>query len=319
MPLAARRPIRILIANCPQLNDAACAYLLLAQNTAQKVFEFELYHLFVDAEHAKVHDGIARIMRTCAKLPIAFKSILSRRYRARIERILWPPLDNKVLPLNDWYDLLKPHIEKHEEWLGNLSADYGNWTMRPGPTIILTETALWGGYLSSVGPNFALVSLANWRSYAPPSVLEYALMSVQRAALRMAVNQQIGCHYPTRGCVWDFTAHQPDARLSVVGSLCDACQALVREQVGDEALTEIQFLVSHKWIGKTDEPGSVASNLKRVFGYDLAITQGLSPTFFDRLREAVPSALMKVIVGLLIAIGGFLFGLWWNSPVFPPK
>jgi hypothetical protein len=53
-----RKTVRILFANCPRLDDAACAYLLLAQNKIQRVFQFEVYHLFVQSACGEVASDV---------------------------------------------------------------------------------------------------------------------------------------------------------------------------------------------------------------------------------------------------------------------
>jgi hypothetical protein len=179
-----------------------------------------------------------------------------------------------------------------------------------GPLIVLTETPLSGGYLSVVGPDVAVANLTDWRKYAPPSIAEYALFQVQRAALRMGLDPGIGCHYPTRGCVWDFTAHQPDARLCVVGALCDACLELIAQSVTADEKKSLELLLSHDWIGKTEEPGTVASTLKRVFGFDLALTRGLSPSFLEHIREGLPTGVVTLAVAAIGGIASILFTAW---------
>ena len=85
---------------------------------------------------------------------------------------------------------------------------------------------------------------------------------------------------------------------------------MIAERVTKDELEEIRSLLSHKWIGKTEEPGSVASNLKRVFGYDLARTRGLSAGFLDQVRGASSSELVRLVGVGVSAVLIFMFG-WW--------
>jgi len=308
MPTLARRPIRILFANCPRLDVQACAYLLLAQNKVQSVFEFEVYRLATKAGHEKSTDSLARLLHWWAGIRprfvssklLPFRKIAERRYLARIDQLSVPALSD-VITLATCAGLLGPVVAQHDDWLRRLPVSFGNSTLRPGPTVIVTETPLEGGYLSCVWDKFAVISLAEWSwQNVPTSALEYVLGSVQRSALRLSVNQRIGSHYPTRACTWDFCDHQPDAAMStLVGYLCEACKNLILERASDSELHEIEFLLSQSWIGRVDDAGSIASHLKRAFGYDLAVTKGVSTSPYEKVRENLPQTVLTFVAGVI--------------------
>ena len=295
-----KRRIRILFANCPHLDVAACSYLVLAQNAVQDVFEFEVYHVSVYAAKAKLSSPSSRFLERWSEstFPLPLKQWAARQSAAYLERRAIPPL-SKPLPLDECGALVWPFLRKHDEWLESLPANsYGNWSIRPAPIVLITETPLDRYYFGwCEGPDLAIASIKNWRRrHTPPSLLEYVLAQVQRYAIRVAVCPDGVSHYPTRACLWDFDPNVSDARISLlVGYLCSACEERLKEYLPDQEVSQIRKLLDHRWIGKVEEPGSVASNLKRVFNYDLSRTKGLAPTIADQIRSVGVSEVVKLI------------------------
>lgn len=307
-----RQPIRVVFANCKKLDVPACAYLVLAQNVVQELFEFEVYRLSVKGEYEEVRNWRSALLRAWAetRIPFPLRAFAERRYEALLDRLMAPAL-NRPLPPRTCIELLKPLVESHDEWLRKLPASYGNWTQREGPTILVTETALEGGYFGWSDEKFAVVSTAEWKKHlVPTSLIEYALSLIQRYAVRMSLSPRVGSHYPTRGCIWDFDAHQPDAAMAhLVGYLCESCQRLVLENTDEDQLRELRQLLSHSWIGDVDDPGTVASTLKRAFMYDLVRTRGARASFWDRAREQFPQQVLSV-PGLAIGALFTVLVLW---------
>ncbi len=309
-----RKTIRVFFANCPHLDESAAAYLVLAQNSVQTVLEFEVWHLSVYAANEGLGNAITKGLERWSDslLPLPFKLLAARRYAAHMDRLAVPPLA-KTLPLAKCIDNIRPFLKRNDDWIaGKAAGTYGNWTVKPAPTVIITETPLEKDYVGWSESDIAVACIGKWRKrYTPPSLLEFILDQVQRYALRLAIDERVGSHYPTRACIWDFDANIADARLSpLVGYLCDSCERLIGQRVTKDELEEIRNLLSHKWIGKTKETGSVASNLKRVFGYDLSRTRGLSAGFLDQVREATTSELVRLVGAGVGAVLIFMFG-WW--------
>ena len=136
------------------------------------------------------------------------------------------------------------------------------------------------------------MSTANWKYYfKPASTLDYVLTSTQRLALRMLFNSQIGSHFETKGCIWDYCQYQSDSRISIFnGYICEDCchklgdAGLTREQVGD-----LQSLVTNNWLGAKSDQYSVSGILAKNYKYDLSRSTGPSSSLFsvilDGLRE----------------------------------
>ncbi len=312
-----RKTIRVVFANCPHLDESAAAYLVLSQNSIQTVLEFEVWHMYTYGELALGNARASFLQKwstvTFFGIFLPWRRVAARRYAACLDRLVIPALSSALPPETATIDLIRPMLKNNDDWVtGHEPGKWGNRTIKPAPTVIVTETPFEEGYFGWSESDIAIASIAGWRKrYTPPSLLEFILDQVQRYALRLAINDDLGSHYPTRACLWDFDANIEDARLSpLVGYLCDSCEQLIAERVTASDLNEIRKLLSHQWLGKTDEPGSVASNLKRTFAYDLTRTRGLSAGFLDRLREASLSELAKLVSAGIAGIVGTLFIQW---------
>lgn len=190
-----------------------------------------------------------------------------------------------------------------------------------GPTIVVTETPFRSEYYSvgSEDKQIVVISVAKWQKrFAPPSVLEFILSKAQRYALWFLAGT--GSHYATRGCLCDFTADVRQARVGIaLGYLCDACEAQVRNQLQPADVEKLKEFLSHHWIGRSEDHGTVAGSIKRIFSYDLARTKGISPGFWDKLIEVFKSEATNVIVRALFAAADlllvFLFGFQTGKDV----
>jgi hypothetical protein len=309
-----RKPgrIRIFFINCPSLDIPACSYLIAAQNAVQRIFEFEIYDFSVYLEHMRTRPkGLgSRILGLLGSYGGPTRRWAARLYRARQARTAVPILESS-LPLSDWDATIQRAIRGHDEWLSDLPRSYGNWSIEAAPAIIVTETPLAGGYFAAADRGLAIVTIAGWnRNYAPPSALEFILHNVQRYALHFVFS--LGNHYPTRGCVWDFDANVEDARIeTTLGYLCSACERKLAEHASPSVVDEVKHLLSHDWIGKTEDYGSVAGNLRRVFGFDLARTKGLSRGVFEQILEEGGKEALKYLVPLVL---GLLLGRYLPQP-----
>lgn len=298
-----RQRIRIFFVNCPRLDWLACSYLLLAQNTKQELFEFEIYHFWNYADEIKKDsiDWGTKFLKFWGESRLPLRKAAFKRYVARLDRICEPFL-SATLPLDRIIELVGGAIEGHDEWLFKLPRSYGGWSIEPAPTIVITETPFFGGYYGWADNGLGVISVATWeKRYAPPSVLEYVLRNVQRYSLKLAFDGEFGSHYPTRACTWDFNATLVDIGAGImIGYLCSACEEGLQPVIGKPALEGVRKWLSLEWVGRVDEPGSVASNIKRVFGYDLARTKGLTRGFWDRLLETLTSESAKLILSFLL-------------------
>jgi len=274
--------VRIFFVNCPKLATDATAYLLLAQNKVQSVLQFEVYHFWVYA------------LTTAGSI----KESEDRKLRTKAELIAAPvfhrPLQHKV-----WYVPVKEILNCHDKWLQE--GGYNPYDCAPAPSIIITETPLAGQYLSFSQNDLSVVSVARWEEhYAPPSAVEFVLNNVQRLALRLCFGRIIGSHYPTRGCIWDFDVYQPDARIGAsLGWLCETCMALLKAHATPSEIGATGKLIAGDWVGRKDDPGSVAYTLAQVYSFDLTRTKGLKPGFWSFLPQTAISELTKAAIDVV--------------------
>jgi hypothetical protein len=235
--------VRLFFLNCPRLDTLACSYLLLAQNTVQSVFEFEVYHYWVFATNASTAalPVTSRVLQWWAGRSLPFRHRAERLYKAKLDRQRAPFL-KQPLDVDEGIGLIRKVIEEHDRWLSNLPASYGGGAIENSVTIVITETPFQGGYYANAEGDIAVLSIANWqRHFAPPSVLEFILSRVQRYALRLGFSTPIGSHYPTRACIWDFDANVDDTRTGVlVGYLCGRCEEALATKLDVERIAVIK-------------------------------------------------------------------------------
>lgn len=298
----------MLFANCPRLDVLACSYLLLAQNQQQDIFQFEVYSHFIYA-HKTIKESSfwLRVLDRLANPRAPFSEFFLRRFLAGLDRMAAPYL-KKPMNHNSCIEPIRRLVAAHDQWLMSVSGSYGGWTMDGAPVIVVTETPFDSEYYSiaSDDKQIAVISIPKWQKhFAPPSVLEFVLSKAQRYALWFLA--ETGSHYATRGCLCDFTADVRHARVGVaLGYLCDACEAEVLRRLQPADVEKLKQFLSHHWIGRPEEPGTVAGSIKRIFSYDLARTKGISPGFRDKLIEVFKSEAVNVIVRILFAVGAFL-------------
>lgn len=312
MPRATRSKIRILFINCPQLDAQACRYLILAQNNVQNVLQFAVYPFWSCAE-TYVEDGktklsfLARVLKWWSEKPLPFSPWAYRQYLACLDRLL-APIFSSPLRTNVWEEPVRIALEKYDQFLEYLPEDEGGWSIDSAPTIIVTETPFEDYNYCASDDDVSILSIAGWdRYFAPPSVLEFILHEIQAIALELAYDPEHFPHYPIRGCINDYAEVIEEARHKIMtGYFCDACERALGKKISKRKLETIKSLVSNNWIGRVEEPGSVASNLKRVFGYDLTRTRGLRSSWRDRVLDVATIEAVKWFVvfalGMLAAM-----------------
>lgn len=283
--------IRIMFVNCPTLSTGAASYLLLAQNKYQSSIQYEVAHYWIFGH--TLHTNSSRTEHFLLQFSDRFIALerIERRFKAKLE-LLGAPFLKSIVSRNDWYEPTTKAIAAYDSWF--VSSTYNNFDSYPCPTIIVTETPIDGGYMGLSRGDTALISLANWKSYfMPGSALEYLLCGVQRYALRLSYGS-IGSHYVTRGCIWDFHAHQQDSRISgYLGFLCSTCEASLEKTVSSSEMQEIKSMISNDWIGSTSNLASVASIMSKNYRYDLKRSSGLSSNLMIAISNSMKTEVGK--------------------------
>lgn len=296
------KSIRVLFINCPSLAAEAAAFLILAQNQAQSAIQFEVEHFWIYAAREIEPIGWRnRVLeaREDGILRSFIAARLKRKYRSYIELQAAPGFANELNSAT-WLGFAEKAIEDYDAWLSTTYLKKKPRTQTV-PTIIITETALKGGYLSYAKGDFGVISIANWKKYfSPGSGLEFMLTAVQRQSLWISYRATgVGSHFPTRGCVWDFHGYQADSRISsFLGFLCEECRKKLASSISDSEYEEIEKLLANKWIGSDEEDGTIARILKKNYGYYLSRSSGLRPGIIAPVKESVKTESGKAIADI---------------------
>lgn len=83
----------------------------------------------------------------------------------------------------------------------------------------------------------------------------------------------------------------------------------IGETSANTRLANRRGALSQSWMGKLEEPDSVASTLKHTFDYDLSRTKGLRPRFKERLLEHFQAEGAKYLVGAFFSLLSVI-GVW---------
>jgi hypothetical protein len=318
--------VRILFVNCPRLDTLACAYLLLAQNEVQREFEFSVHHHWVFAGNKIKMRFWHRSLDWWSEQRLPFRKWARGRFTAALD-LQQVPVFKKKMSSKDFSAHITELLQGHDTWFRSLPPSYGGNDLFSGATIVITETPFEGAYFASAEENVAVITVAHWhRHFAPPSVLEFVLRMVQRYTARVAFLPVVGSHYSTRGCIWDFDANVNDARITTtISFICANCESALSRALPPEKLDALKKLIDHRWIGKIEDTGSIASNLRRMFEYDLARTRGLSPSFLDRVKDVGTAQLATLFVKTIVVVVAsvlsllILHKLKFNITDFLPK
>ena len=288
--------IRVFFINCPTLAADAAAYLILAQNKAQKAIQFEVLHFWIFGNSQRPLTGHWNrfLIWLQERLPRSVR--LVQRYRSALDLQVAPSFSETI---EHNLDKVRAAVDDYDKWF--LGSGWNSYDSELSPAIVITETPLAGHYLTICKQQLGFISLADWKEFFKPgSALEYILANVQRLSLRLCYGSQIGSHFPTRGCIWDFDVHQPDIRIAAfLGSLCETCKGRLKQGTTDTEFSEIEQLISNEWIGRTDDPFSVAAALVKNYKYELRKPTGLTPGLLSSISQSMRTEVGKFFFDIL--------------------
>ncbi|MBT2145588.1 MULTISPECIES: hypothetical protein [unclassified Rhodanobacter] len=287
--------IRIFFIGCPSLDTAAASYLLLSQNSVQKAVQFEIYHFWIFGQkaHGAPKGLVGRLLLWLGYLPKPLSRWADRKLLARID-YREEPAFKKELPYKSWFSICKNALCNYDAWF---KISNNTYDVDDCPSIIITDTPIEGGFISFTNEDIGLISTAKWKYFFKPvSALDYVLFSVQRLTMRLAFTNEIGSHYPTRGCVWDYDDHQPDARIAIlVGSICHTCEKKLLASTDGGTYADLSRLIDNKWLGDKSIQFSPAAILAKVYKYDLSRSTGLNASTISKFTDTFISELGKVL------------------------
>jgi len=290
--------IRVFFINCPTLATDAAAYLILAQNKFQRAIQFEIHHFWVFGQISQgpLAGWLNKMLESAEERYPRFEWLA--RHNRTLRDLRAAPSFRNTLQHKLWYDDVKKAIDNYDKWFAG--SRYYKHDYESAPAVVITETPIAGKYMSYTKHPFGLVSLAYWKAFFKPgSALEYMINNVQRLSLRLCYGS-VGSHFPTRGCIWDFDVHQPDIRISAsLGLLCDTCRQALRAASGETEFGEIESMIGNDWIGKKDNPFSVAAFLAKNYKYELRRTTGLSPGVLSSISHGMKTEGGKFFLDIL--------------------
>lgn len=301
------KPVRIgiILTKLGGLDAAALKYLVLYQNTLQTTFEYE----FLAAPEIEDKD-------------------LGKEERALAEFL--STLDSPtLLKREDVEKETKRFFPKYKKWLEGKARDYEITPplpegkarddeitpLLPDGYVILSTARFDDFYFVTDKDDWVLIALGHWKRYmAPPSLVEFFLTQLLANSVDFACGKDSPPqHFPTRGCLFDFSASLEDARIATLTAyVCQECKESLSSAKTPRFVDDVQVLLKKSWLGTEKQP-SVASSTSHKLGYDLFHTTGIKPTLWSRLRSTVEQETLKLFLQVLgaVLIAGLLvwFGL----------
>lgn len=286
--------IRIFFIGCPTLDTDAASHLLLSQNTVQQAVQFEVYHFWIYGikAHGLPKGWIEKLLFWYGDSTLPFAKWLDRKNRSVLDQRA-APIFRSDIPRDSWFAACSQALQAFDMWFKSQNQN----DVTECPSIIITESPIKGGFISLSNEGIGLISTAKWESFFKPvSALDYLLFSTQRLTMRLAFTEQVGSHYPVRGCLWDYDDHQPDARIAILlGHICQTCKSKLISAAGEQTYTQLATLVENKWLGNRSVQFTPAAILANVHKYDLSRSTGLNASFYSRLKDSIGSELGKII------------------------
>jgi hypothetical protein len=261
----------------------------------QEAVQFEIYHFWIFGQKAHgAPKGVTnKLLAWLGHLPPFFSKWADRKLLSRVDYREAPEFKGQ-LSHKSWFNACKKALGEYDAWFKTSNNQYD---VNNCPSIIITDAPIEGGYISFANEDIGLISTAKWKHFfRPVSALDYLLFSVQRLTMRLAFTKEIGSHYPTRGCIWDYDDHQPDARIAILlGYICQTCENKLLTSVERETYADILKLVDNRWLGDKSVQFSPSAILSKVYKYDLSRSTGLNVSAFSKVVDAFISELGKVL------------------------
>ena len=269
MMSAAPARVGVIPADLGKLNVTALKYLVVHLNTLQASIEFEILALGPGDELLMTLDEGDVVERDkCRSMLPGFSERITRLFGAEQKDY---DLADQSLPENFVVISLAKFSDEH----------YG-----------LKEK------------NVQVQALGNWaRHMAPPSILEFILVLLMRQAASFIVPAlSKSLHLGTKGCLFDFTSDLAEARYKALQSfVCSTCRSRIQESGAVYLADDIVRVLDFNWLGTTSDPHCPAGIVAKL-GYDLFLTKGIQPTFWENIRAILRDEGMKEIIKLVFAI-----------------
>jgi hypothetical protein len=264
--------IGVILGDIGRLNVTVLKYLVLHLNTLQQTFEFE----FVDLRYSEP-----------LIVTLAHETVVDREKC----RAVTPAFHERVL--------------KH---IAAVQAGYNLSDRTVAEQVVLiTMSRFHDNYYSLREGPVQVMALGAWdRHMAPPSIYEFIITLLMRQAVGFAAPWFAkSIHFGTKGCLFDFTPGLYDARYkSLQGYICSTCRERLEHDGLGHTANELVHVLQMKWLGKVDNPLDPAGIAAKL-GFNLFLTKGIVPTFWEnvrtQLRDEGTKEFVKLIGGIILA------------------
>jgi hypothetical protein len=159
-------------------------------------------------------------------------------------------------------------------------------------------------------PGTAVLCLGDWEaSMAPPSIVEFIGTLVLRLATAFVAPSFLDSrHLGTKGCLFDFTIPLREVKFKIFeGYVCQQCREALLADGRPDLAPDLEKALSREWLGRTTTPGTPAHILKKL-GYDLFVTKGLKPSFWEGALSSLQKDGVKEFIKLIFAIVAAVLG-----------
>jgi hypothetical protein len=199
---------------------------------------------------------------------------------------------------------LKTFSAEYSRFLDNQISLYKIPANRPDHYIIVSRATFEDEYYMTGSDHISILALGNWERYmAPPSLGEFIISLVLSSSTYALPNSIQGLtHFGTKGCLFDFNPDLENARfMSLQGFVCCECRSKLEARGYPQLADELQRILEKNWLGSVSEVNSSAAIASKL-GYNLFLTKGLVPRWWERSLAAIEQEWIKELIKLIYAV-----------------
>jgi hypothetical protein len=183
--------------------------------------------------------------------------------------------------------------------------------------VFITSKYMTGNlFFRQYGPLVHITTHEWQENFSPPSVFEYLFHSTMCGAIYALTSAHSHREF-TMGCQFEYTRIKELDRVDIaLGFMCEEHREIIRTELGDSILVDVESLFKFLWLGRPDQQGTISYKMKELFNYDLRKDSGYKKKFFERAQANIDSLwfdmtkeLFKGVVLIIVAYLLFRFGL----------
>ena len=196
-------------------------------------------------------------------------------------------------------------------------------------SIALITKSFQNNYFFNAASNSSIITTDIWeKHFSPPTLFEYLLHCIYTCLMyskivpnnRVLEMEQldinIRSHTDMRGCIADLTRQKYQDRIAItLGYVCEEHKEKILQVYGKDYLEQFLYVISREWIGKIDENGSVAYNLRHIFKFNINKDSGFNKTRWEKFQSKfyeIPGSLTGEVLKVIITIILTYFLIKWG-------